>query len=523
MPTSAVERAVRVARRRLATQLCFDALIRGWTISLALAVVWLLLEPGRWAVPIALVLVATIVAVVRAARRYPAQLTAALELDSRFGLNERITAAIEVNRDPRPTVVTQAVIADAESHAAGLRVGERFPLGLRRSAWLVPLFAGVLAILAFVWHPITDTHLSADNRKKTDDIAKKVSDNATSPTTFPQPKRNSLTPDKPNAEKLATIRAGLDRLEREAKAKNTTPQWIAELTAAEDAAKSLERDSLDRLSRMETQLKQLEPLAQSPDFKEGPARDTAMSLAKGDLAKAEKSLAELAKAAGLKPNDPELRKQLDKLKDEIRKAAENTATREKLEKLIEQAKKEGRDTSGLQQELDRAKAEQSQPLKDLAAKLDEAAKQLEQGKGDEAAKQIDAAAKTVGEIQKDAQAAEDAQGEAQRAEQMRADATKPGGEQPGAGGVGDKPPPPGKEPNSGSRDVRVRVPFIDPKGGKTPAGSGDFGNNFTKTDPTQLAPAIQNAARSAPAAVAGQPLTPADRAAVREFFERLGK
>lgn len=418
--------------------------------------------------------------------------------------------------------MAQAVAADAETHAAGLRIAEKFPVRLRRSAWLVPLFAAMLAIMAFVWHPVTDSNLFADNGKKPGDTAKKTSDNPLSPpNTFPQPKPNEPTPDKPNAEKLAAIRADLDRLEREAKAKQTTPKWVAELTAAEDAARGLERDSLDRLGRMEAQLKQLDSLGKSPEFKDGPARDTAISLAKGDLPKAKMALGELAKVAAEKPNDPELRKQLEQLKDEIRKAGENTSTREKLEKLIEQAKKDGRDASGLQQELDRAKAEQSQPLKDLAGKLDEAAKQLEMGNGAEAAKNLDEAAKEVGAIQKDAQAAEDAQGQAERAGQLRADAMNPGGD-PGQRGVGDKPTPDGKDPKSAVRDVRVRVPF-DPKGATTPAGSGDFGNNFTKTDPTQLAPAIQNAARSAPAAVAGQPLTPGDRAAVREFFERLGK
>jgi len=481
-----------------------------------------------WWFPPIMLLVVTCVTVYRIARRYPSKLAASLELDARFALHERLTAAIELRRTQPETAVAQAVVADAEKHAANLRVADKFPLRLPRSAWLVPLFAGMLAIMAFVWHPVTDTNLFTDTTTKPADLAKKASDNPVSPTPFTQPKPNTPTPDKPNAEKLGTIRAELDRLDREAKEQKVTPKWVAELTAAEDAARGLERESLDRLGRMEAQLKQLEPLAKSPEFKEGPASDTAKSLAKGDLAKAEKSLGELAKAAAEKPNDAELRKQIEQLRDEVRKAAENNATREKLEKLIELAKKEGRDASGLQQELDRANAEQSQPLKDLAGKLDEAAKQLEMGKGAEAAKKLDDAAKAVGEIQKDAQAAEDAQGEAQRAGQMRADAGKPGntpgeGDDPGQGGVSSGKRPDGKATNTGIRDVRVKVPFVDPKGGKTPIGSGDFGNDFTKADPSKLAAAIQNAARSAPAAVAGQPLTPADRAAVGEFFERLGK
>jgi hypothetical protein len=535
--TPAVERAIRVARRRLAAQLFLDVLIRSWTLTLVLGVVWLLLQPGQWWGVVTLVAVTTVYAVIRTVRTYPAPLRAALELDSRFRLHERITAAIEQHGTQPGTALSQAVIAEAEKHAARLHVREKFPVRMNRTAWLVPLFAGVLAVLGFVWNPTVELQHFAD--RKQSDHTKKISDNALSPQTpFRQPKSNTPTGDTSNTQKLATLWAELDRLEREAKAKPTNPEWVADLTAVEDAARSLERESLDRLSRMEAQFKQLDTVANAPDLKDGPAKDVAKALSQGDLKKAEAALAELAKAAAANPNDLELRKQLEMLRDEIRKAGENTAAREKLEKLIEQAKNEGRDTSGLQQDLDRANAEQSQPLKDLAAKLDEAAKQMEKGKGAEAAKQIGDAAKVVGAIQKDAQTAEEAQGEAQRAGELRAQAqpqapgqgdgnpTKNDPKQdtpPKKGGVTNQERPKGKDGDTSTANARVRVPFVDPKGAMTPVGSGDSGGTFTKTDPGKLGAAIQNAARSAPTTVAGQPLTPADRAAVREFFERLGR
>jgi hypothetical protein len=524
VPTPHLERAVRAARRRQAGQRLLDRLTVGCVAALAVGLAWVLLDTLRWWVPLALLLLAVIVAVVRTVHDYPGRLAAALELDSRFDLKERVTAAIELPPDQLESPVGRVLAAAAETHTTGLRLGEQFPLRLRRSAALVPVLAGLIAV-ALVWPPATDSGLFADTKRKPDDATNR-------PGSDPQPHPNPVrqpNPDAPkgtDAERLAALRADLDRLEREARdgrAKDDRRR-VAELTAAEDAARTLERESLDRLARMENQLKQLDRLANSPEFKDGPGRDAAAALASGDLGKAEMALDELAKAATEKPADLQLRKQLDRLKDELRKAADNTEAREKLEKLIEQAKKENRDTEGLRKELDRldAESESSKPLRDLAGKLDAASQQLEKGDAAEAAKQLAAAAGAVRDLRDQTKAAQDAQAQVQRVERLKADAAKPNGDPIGSGGVADKPPPMGNPPAGTAREVRPRVPFVDPKGAMTPAGAGEFGDGFTKTDPAKLGTAIGRAARSAPAATAGQPLAPDDRDAVREFFERLG-
>jgi hypothetical protein len=521
VPTSAVERAVRVARRRIAGQLLIDRVAVAWVAALAIGLVWLLIDPDRWVVAVALVAVATLVAVVRTVRDYPARVAAALELDGRFSLKERVTAAVGLHPSQRETPVGQAVAADAEKHAKDLRVAGMFPLKLRRSAAVAATLAALAVVVACVWHPITDSGLFDPDETKPE-TAKKPDDNSTRPA-------NSLqqpTPDRPDptaAQRLAQLRAELDELERQQRDNPTKTPRLADVTAAEDAARALERETLDRLARVEEQLKQLESLAKSPDFKEGPGKDAAQSLSKGDLAAAEKAIQEMAKAAKENPADPQLRKQLEKLKDELRKAADNAGSREKIEKLIEQAKKDGRDASGLQQELDRLDAESkdSKQLRELAEKLDGAAKQLQKGNGDEAAKQLAEAGKAVKGIQDEVKGAKETQDQLRRAERLKADATERG--QPGAGpGLAD-PRPPGSEPKTNPREVRPRVPLSDSKAPPTSAGSGDFASGFTKTDPAKLGPAIERAMRAAPSATAGQPLSPADRDAIREFFERLGK
>ena len=520
MPASAVERAVRVARRRIATQLLLDRVAVAWVAALAVGLAWLLIDPDRWVVPVALVAVATLVAVVRTVRDYPARVAAALELDGRFGLKERVTAAIDLHPSQCETPVGQAVVADAEKHAKDLRVAGMFPLKLRRSAAVAAMLAALVVVVACVWHPITDSGLFDPDETKPE-TAKKSDDTPTKPAN-PVQQPTPKTPDPTAAQRLAQLRAELDELERQQRDNPAKPPRLADVTAAEDAARALERDTLDRLARVEEQLKQLESLAKSPDFKEGPGKDAARSLSKGDLAAAEKALQEMAKAAKENPNDPQLRKQVEQLKEELRKAADNAGAREKLEKLIEQAKKDGRDASGLQQELDRLDAESkdSKQLRELAEKLDGAAKQLQKGNGDEAAKQLAEAGKAVKGIQDEVKGAKETQDQLRRAERLKADAADRG--QPGAGpGLAD-PRPPGSEPKTNPREVRPRVPLSDSKAPVTSAGSGDFGS-FTKTDPAKLGPAIERAMRAAPSATAGQPLSPAERDAIREFFERLGK
>jgi hypothetical protein len=527
MPTSAVECAIRVARRRIAGQLLLDRVAVAWAVALAVGLVWLLIDPDRWSITVTLVAVATLVAVVRTVRDYPATVAAALELDGRFSLKERVTAAVGLPPEQRETPVGRAVVADAEKYATGLRVAGTFPLKLRRSAAVVATLAALVVVIACVWHPIADSGLFTSDETKPETANKPDDDPAKPANPVQQPTPNR--PDQTAAQRLAELRAELDQLERQSRDNPAKTPRLADVTAAEDAARTLERESLDRLARMEEQLKQLEPLAKSPDFKEGPGKDAAQSLAKGDLAAAEKALNEMAKAAKEKPNDPQLRKHIEKLKDELGKAASNADTREKLEKLVEQAKKDGRDASGLQQELERldAEAKDSKQLRELAEKLDGAAKQLEKGNGDEAAKQLAEAGKAVQGIQDDVKGAKEAQEQLRRAGHLKADATKSGTEpdrgQPGTGpGLAD-PRPPGSEPKTPPRDVRPRVPLSDTKAPLASVGSGDFGSGFTKTDPAKLGPAIDRAMRAAPSATAGQPLSPADRDAIREFFERLGK
>jgi hypothetical protein len=556
---SPVDRAVRSARRRLFTQLLLDRLVLGWTVALGVGLAWSLAEPlvlgrtteeARWVVLGSLVFVGTVVAVVRAARRRPSPLAAALELDSRFDLRERATSVISLPSELFATQSGRALLADAEKHTTPLKVREQFPVGPRRSAVRIPLLAGLIAVVAFVYHPVTDSEAWAEAKKKQDDAAneQKVADagkkgpGSGAPRT-PKPDQLQRANRSP---KLKELEEELDRLEREAREANQTPETarekVSEITSAEEKAKAYQREKQDRLARIEQKFQQLEQLSQADDFKDGPAREFNDALAKGDLKKAEEAVDELRKKVKDKKLDEkdteQLEEQLDRMKDELQRLARNKEQQEKLKDLIDKAKREGRDAESLERELERAKAEaqRSKGLEDLAQKLEKTRQAMKAGDLEEAAKQLEGVAGQLQELQGEVQDLEDVRESLQRLKELKEGAckacegdgkgqgSKPG-QKPGhkdnasGGGVASGDRPEDRDATTGrGPEERQRSPF-DPKGRKQYAGAV-AGPAFTKKSPTQLGQAIDQAVQEAPDAIANQPVSRDDKDAVKEFYKK---
>src|SRR5262249_22013066 len=131
---------VRVNRR-----LFFQTLVNGiawwWAGALALAAIWFVAQPFvvqappdwlRWAVAGGLVGVATVLAVALAVVRAPSKLAAALFLDEKFALKERVTTSLTLSPEEAATPAGQALLADVNQRLAQLDVGSRFPV---RMSW----------------------------------------------------------------------------------------------------------------------------------------------------------------------------------------------------------------------------------------------------------------------------------------------------------------------------------------------------------------------------------------------------
>ena len=159
---SPLVRQVARVRRRLFLQVLVRALAWSWFAALALAVVWFLVQPLlfqtapdwlRWTVLGGCVVIGTGAGAVLAVMRRPTAVQAALALDAEFRLKERVTTSLMPRPDEAASSAGAALLADANQRVDPLRVGDRFPVRLPWTAWLVPAAVAVLVLLAFFYHP----------------------------------------------------------------------------------------------------------------------------------------------------------------------------------------------------------------------------------------------------------------------------------------------------------------------------------------------------------------------------------
>ena len=330
-------------------------------------------------------MLAVIVAVLRA----PSKLAAALSLDEKFGLKERVTTTLTLAPDEEASPAGQALLADVNQRIAQLDVGSRFPVRMSWSAALVP--AGVMALALVTLFPPFEPAKSAA-RPNTVDDSKQAPKNAAQI----EEKVNALKKKierKPGdkdvkSEKLKEIEAKLERIASQPRdTKEQVRERVKEMTELEQFMKNQEKDMAARNAALGKQLKQMEQLA-AKDLKEGPAKDLQKALSEGKLDKAQEELERLAKK--IKNNEltekekEQLKRQLQDLKDKMQRAAEQKDKEEQLKKL----QKEGKiDAETLQREMDKLKKEckNSQSMQKLAEKLGKCQQGMKDGDSEGAA------------------------------------------------------------------------------------------------------------------------------------------
>ncbi len=585
MAASSIDRSVRQARARIIRQSFVTYLGQCWAVALAVTLVWFLAQPMlleqpaeslRWIVLGSGLALGLIAAIVRTRRAAPSDEGVALEIDSRFGLRERVTTAVALPAELRKTSTGQALFADAESKLAPLNVSEKFPVKPQRSLLGIPVLALALAATVLWWNPEAMGLTTTDE----DGIARQTQDQmVAAPTPLKKkvpapPKVNpDAPPERPNKGK------GLKELEEElAKAHDKfakdpyedSPEKqrekAAELAQLENKTQKFVELKADKLQELQEQFGKLDKLNMDKEFEDGPAKDFNDALAKGDLKKAKEEVDELKKKAKDKKLDEKdqekLQRQLDKMKKELERLdrdkqkekeeqkKEREEKKKELEKDIEKAKKEGKDASQLEREREKVEKQEQQEreageqLKDLAEKLGGAQQGLEEMDLEKVAEELDKAGKAIEKIDGEVQDFKEAEGQLQKLKEERREASKQGEGQgqkvAGQGEPGEKSNEPGKSTKSGpnpggigsgqrpinedaqtnSQDEKIRAPF-DPKGKKTFAGSTK-GPAFTKKTEAELGKEIQQRAQEAPAGADAQRLPRDARDTVKEYFEKLG-
>ena len=408
---------IRRVQRRLALQhflgilgWCWFASLVAAALGVGVARIWPLcpvIGVRDWHWPAGFLAVGLIVAVVWTFLTVTPAIRAALEIDRRCGLKERVSSTLAMNTADRQSEAGQALIADADTRLRHTAVLEQFPLRPPRYL-LLPLAPALLVAAAMIFWPPAQ---------------KKVVACTDQPATQPPPEvqrsaeelRQKLAQRRKEAEKaglkdatelLKKLEQGTDEL------KSQTDREKA-LVKLNDLARELQERRKQLGGGGESLKRQME---QIQGIDQGPADKLAKALAKGDFEKAAHELEQLQKQladnktdlmAGVpaldaaKKND--LAKQIEQLKQKLDQMAKQSKDAQAdLQKRADQLKQAGDPGAANKLEEQIQRLQQMGPqmdcLKGLSNKLGQCANQLKQGHGDQAVQSMQEALQQMQEM-----------------------------------------------------------------------------------------------------------------------------
>ena len=285
-------------------------------------------------------------------------LEAAIEIDRRFHLYERVASSISLSDGEQNSPAGQAVVKDAVRAASRIDVNDEFRVRLDRRAWL-PLAPAALAFLVIAFFgPAVAT--SGVNPHSPTLVAKQIN-------TAAESARKKLEEQRKRAERegfknaaglFKQIEAGTNEL---AKKKDIDRTKAA--VKLNDLAKQLEQRR-QQLGGKDSLRKQLQSLK---SFDSGPAEKIAQAMQQGNFQDAAKELEKLASALKDSQLTDEqkaaLAKQLEELQQKLADAAEaQQQAMDDLQRQIDEARESGdlAKAGQLQQQLDRLAAQAPQ-------------------------------------------------------------------------------------------------------------------------------------------------------------------
>lgn len=441
-----IQRQVAKARRRLNAQQLLAVL--PWTlfaglllaaVGVAIPKIWFVqADPTVWfwswtggAIAFALIAAGVLAAVYRRG-----VLEAAIELDRRFGLKERVSTTLALTADERQSEIGQALVADAVRRVERVAVAEQFPLQMKRPALLplIPALAVVGLLLVDNAQPANAKPTAGANAAEKEKVkvitaAKKLQD------------KLKEKEKKREEEGLKDADVALKELQKKLNdMTDKMPDKKEALVKLNDLAKDL-ADKKSKLPSSAEMKKQLEKLT---DLEKGPADKVADAMKEGDLGKAKEELNklkdQLAKGELGKEDKEKLAEQLEKMKEKIEeKQRERQQAKEDLKKEIEKKKNEGdaAEAGKLQQKLDEMEAKDKameEQIREMAEKFGDCAECMKKG-GAEGEKQ---AAAKMGEIAEEMEKLEKQIAEAQELEELEGDLAEAKEAMKGAGKDGEE-------------------------------------------------------------------------------------
>lgn len=389
-----LERQVGRAQRQLALQRFAGVLGWCWFGALLIALAVIVADKFRplgvaaWIWGAGAMGLGVAAATVWAAIRGRGPVDAAIEIDRRYRLKERVSSALAMSDEERATPLGRALVDDAEARVRRIDVGEHFSISPGRQM-LLPLIPAILAVLVVLFvSPATNNPAQANTdptvkkqiKNSSDDLRRKLLDK----------RKEARQKGLKDAEKLfRQLEEGADDL-----ADRSEGRRKQALVKLNDLARKIKerRRELGGADQVRKQLSQLK------NVERGPADEFVKAVKQGNLQKAMEEVEKLkSKVAEGNLNEQEreqLAKQLDQMKEKLNKLAEaQQKAQEDLKKRIDQARQEGRnaEADNLQDQLDalRQQMPQMKQLEGLAKKLGNCAQCLRDNQLQDAGDMLD--------------------------------------------------------------------------------------------------------------------------------------
>lgn len=409
-----IEGRVEAARRRLLVRQWAGRLTKSLTVAYCLALVAIVAPklvaipslPAAWAAwwLIGAGALGLVAATVWTFLRPKSPLDAAVEIDQRYDLRERVASSLTLSEEDLATPAGVALARDAARAIERIEVAERFTLGLDHGAWR-PLAPAGLALLLAVLVGNRVAEATAEQPPTEQVVAEQVKETA-------EQARKKLEKKRKEAERegLADASALLKKIEEGTA--DLTKSEPKDLTKAavklNDLAKQLEerKAKLGGGEELRNQLNRLK------DLGKGPADKAAEAMKRGDWNKAMKEIAklreEISNGEASDEKKQQLADQLGKMQQKLADAAkQQQAQKQELERQLAEAQRKGdlQQAGKLQQKLDQMaqKAPQMEKLQQMAQQMQQAQKALQQGDPQQAAKAMEQMAQQMQQMAQDAQ------------------------------------------------------------------------------------------------------------------------
>jgi hypothetical protein len=294
-----------------------------------------------------------LVALVRMFVQNRSPVDAAMEVDARFGLKERLSSALVLSSADEASAAGQALVTDATERAARIDVRDQFPFRLSKRAWLPAVPAATLLALWFVPDApskvVIETNPVVNEKKlieaKVQEARKAIEEKAR------QLEEKGL---KDAAADLQTLAKTLDELKSDNA--DLKKDALVKLNNLRDVLDK-QRAEIGDAAAMKQNLERLKDAAQ------GPAQKLAEALAEGEFEQAKKIVKDLAtklkegKLTELEKKN--LAKDLEKLAEQAQKMiADHEQAKQDLQEQIKQAQAQGdlQKAADLQEKLEKKQA-----------------------------------------------------------------------------------------------------------------------------------------------------------------------